>query len=112
MGERLALFPLGTVLYPGLLLPLQIFEDRFRIRSLDHSLPYLQGEVELLAEDTGEESAAAVAAGAVLAAFRAYLDALAARGVSQRVSPDLPDEPVLLSYVVAAAMVIDLAPAG
>ncbi|HEV2451041.1 MAG TPA: LON peptidase substrate-binding domain-containing protein [Streptosporangiaceae bacterium] len=173
MSERLALFPLGTVLYPGLLLPLYIFEDRyrqlvrdlmagpeprrfgiiairkgretgvdgvsalyeigctatlrrvseredgtfdlvvvggdrFRLGRLDHSRPYPQGEVELLAEDTGEESAAALAAGAVLAAFRAYLDALAARGVSQRIAPDLPDEPVLLSYVVAAAMVIDL----
>lgn len=30
MSERLPLFPLGTVLLPGLLLPLQIFEDRYR----------------------------------------------------------------------------------
>ena len=30
MTETLALFPLGTVLYPGLLLPLHIFEDRYR----------------------------------------------------------------------------------
>jgi uncharacterized protein len=28
--ERIALFPLGTVLYPGLVLPLHIFEDRYR----------------------------------------------------------------------------------
>lgn len=173
MNERLALFPLGAVLYPGLLLPLHIFEDRyrrlvrellagpeprrfgiiaikkgretgvdgvsslyeigctatlrrvvenedgtfdlvvvggdrFRLSRLDDSRPYLRGEVDVLPEDTGDESAAALAAGAVLSAFRAYLDALAARGVSQRVAPDLPDEPVLLSYVVAAAMVIDL----
>src|SRR5712671_54089 len=30
MSETLPLFPLGTVLYPGLLLPLHIFEDRYR----------------------------------------------------------------------------------
>ena len=27
---RIPLFPLGTVLYPGLMLPLHIFEDRYR----------------------------------------------------------------------------------
>lgn len=30
MGERLPLFPLGTVLYPGMTLPLHIFEPRYR----------------------------------------------------------------------------------
>src|ERR1700735_5866171 len=30
MSETLPLFPLGTVLYPGLLLPRHIFEDRSR----------------------------------------------------------------------------------
>ena len=30
MSETLPLFPLGTVLYPGLVLPLHIFEDRYR----------------------------------------------------------------------------------
>jgi hypothetical protein len=30
MSEMLPLFPLGTVLYPGLLLPLHIFEERYR----------------------------------------------------------------------------------
>lgn len=36
MSPRLPLFPLGTVLFPGLVLPLRIFEDRYRhlIRSL------------------------------------------------------------------------------
>jgi len=29
-GERIALFPLASVLYPGLLLPLHIFEERYR----------------------------------------------------------------------------------
>jgi hypothetical protein len=30
MSETLPLFPLGTVLFPGLLLPLHIFEERYR----------------------------------------------------------------------------------
>src|SRR5215469_9852400 len=118
--EMLPLFPLGTVLYPGLVLPLNIFEeryrqlvrdlldqpeprrfgviairegretgidgvsalydvgclatvrdvtelpdgryelvtigtDRFKLRGLDDSKPYLRGEVELLDEQVGDE---------------------------------------------------------
>jgi uncharacterized protein len=173
MSETLPLFPLGTVLYPGLLLPLHIFEDRyrqlvrdlldesgprhfgviairrgretgvdgisalheigciatlrqvterddggfdlvtvgtqrFRLLELDDSRPYLQGEVDLLADDAGDESAAAVAAEAVRRGFRGYLDALSQRGVTQVAVPDLPAEPVLLSYLVAASMIIEL----
>ncbi len=167
------LFPLGTVLYPGLLLPLHIFEERyrqlvrdllegqeprdfgviairkgretgvdgisalyqigcttrlrrvmrhddgrfelvtvgvqrFRLLGLDHSRPYLQGEIELLAEETGDEAAAALAVQAVQRTFREYLDALATRGSATINVPDLPDEPVLLSYLVAASMIVDL----
>ena len=123
MSETLPLFPLGTVLYPGLVLPLNIFEERyrqlvrdlldgpeprrfgviairkgretgvdgisalhdigctatlrqvteqddgrfhlvtvgtqrFRLASLDDTQPYLQGEVELLDEEVGDEAAA------------------------------------------------------
>jgi uncharacterized protein len=173
MSETLPLFPLGTVLYPGLLLPLHIFEERyrqlvrdlldgpepryfgviairegretgvdgvsalyeigctamlrrvarhedgrfdlvtigaqrFRLAELDHSRPYLRGEVDFLAEDTGDEAAAALAAQAVRRGFRTYLDALATRGATQVSVPDLPDEPVLLSYLVAASVIADL----
>ncbi len=40
--------------------------------------------------------------------FRSYLNALADRGGGIISVADLPDEPVLLSYVVGAAMIIDL----
>jgi Lon protease-like protein len=30
VGEPLPLFPLGTVLFPGMLLPLHVFEERYR----------------------------------------------------------------------------------
>jgi uncharacterized protein len=173
MTQTLPLFPLGTVLYPGLLLPLHIFEDRyrqlvhdllegpeprqfgviairkgretgidgvsalyqvgctatlrrvarhedgrfdlvtvgtqrFRLASLDDSQPYLTGEVELLAEETGEESAAALAAQAVCAAFRTYLEMLATREAVRVSMPELPDEPLTLSYLVASSMILDL----
>lgn len=172
MSQTLPLFPLGTVLYPGLLLPLHVFEERyrqlvrdllagpeprrfgviairegretgadgvvslhevgctaelrrvtelddggfdlvtigrqrFRLARLDRSRPYLRGEADLLAEKTGDQAAANSAARAVQQAFRGYLDALAQRGATVRV-PDLPDEPLLLSYLVAASVVAAL----
>src|SRR6516162_4716125 len=159
MSETLPLFPLGTVLFPGLLLPLHIFEDRyrqlvrdlmdapeprqfgviairqgretgvdgiqalheigcaatlrqvnaledgrydvvtvgaqrFRLTGLDDSKPYLQGQVELLTEETGGPAAAATAGPAVWDLFRAYLSALAARGVTQVSTLKRPDAPV------------------
>jgi Lon protease-like protein len=173
MSETLPLFPLGTVLYPGLLLPLNIFEERyrqlvrdlldgpeprrfgviairkgretgvdgvsalhevgctatlrevaeqddgrfhlvtvgtqrFRLASLDDTRPYLQGEVELLDEEVGDEAAAGLAAQAVRRGFRGYVEALASRESVEVIVPELPDEPLLLSYLVAASMILDL----
>jgi Lon protease-like protein len=173
MSEMLPLFPLGAVLYPGMLMPLHIFEERyrqlvrdlldgpeprrfgviairkgretgidgvyslyeigctatlrrverrddgrfdiitvgtqrFRLRRLDETRPYLQGEVELLAEEVVDPVAAEPAVRAIQAAFRAYLDALTEWGGAKVRIEDLPDEPTLLSFIVAAAMVIDL----
>jgi uncharacterized protein len=172
MSEVLPLFPLGAVLYPGMLLPLHIFEERyrqlvrdlldrpeprrfgviairkgretgvegvqslyeigctatlrrveqhedgrfdlvtvgtqrFRLLALDQTLPYLQGEMEMLADEVVDQAAAAPVVRAVQVAFRGYLDALTERGATVRVE-DLPAEPVLLSFLVAAAVVIDL----
>ena len=153
MSETLPLFPLGTVLYPGLLLPLHIFEERyrqlvrdlldgpeprrfgviairkgretgvdgisalheigctatlrrvaehddgrfdlvtvgtqrFRLTSLDDSRPYLQGEVELLAEDTvGDEAAAGLAARGVCSAASAATSRRSPAGKAARGQP-------------------------
>jgi uncharacterized protein len=173
MSERLPLFPLGVVLYPGMLLPLHVFEDRyrrlvrdlldgpeprrfgviairkgretgvegvqslyeigctatlrrveehqdgrfdlvtvgtqrFRLLTLDQTLPYLQGEIELLPDEAVDGAAAAPVVRAVQVAFRGYLDALTEWGGATVRVGDLPDEPVLMSFVAAAAMVIDL----
>lgn len=167
MTERIPLFPLGTVLFPGLLLPLHVFErryrdlvrdlltaphdqrrfgvvairegrevgadgiralypvgcvarlrrvdpyddgrfdivstgaQRFRLLSVDTALPYLRAEVELLDEAPGE--AADAAAAGVRALFDVYR-----RAVGAQSAEDLPTEPDVLSYLVAATMVLDL----
>ena len=176
MSDMLPLFPLSTVLFPGMRLPLHVFEERyrtlvaellagpeprqfgviairsgrevgaagvaalhevgcvavlrqvaahadgrydlqtvgterFRLASIDRSGPYLRGEVELLPDGVAEPGAAAAAAAVVRqvqAGFRAYLNALADQGGGVISVADLPDEPVLLSYVIGAAMIIDL----
>ncbi len=173
MTEMLPLFPLGTVLYPGLVLPLNIFEeryrqlirdlqespqprrfgviairegretgvtgvsslyeigclamlreveelddgryeivtvgtDRFRLCSLDDSKLYLRGEVELLDEPVGDEIETPIVTAAVQRGFRGYLDMLASRGSATISVPELPDEPILLSYLVAASVIIEL----
>ena len=173
MSEMLPLFPLGAVLYPGMLLPLHIFEERyrqlvrdlldrpeprrfgviairkgretgidgvhslyeigctatlrrvgrredgrfdlvtvgtqrFRLIRLDETRPYYQGEIEPLTEDVVDPVAGAPVVRAAQAAFRAYLDALIEWGGATVAVEDLPEEPALLSFIVAAAMVIDL----
>ncbi len=173
MGTMLPLFPLGAVLYPGMLLPLHIFEERyrqlvrdlldgaeprrfgviairkgretgidgvhslyeigctatlrrveeredgrfnivsvgtrrFRLLTLDRTRPYLQGEVEMLADEPADPAEAGPAVRVIQAAFREYLDALTEWGGATVRLEDLPDEPELLSFIVAAAMIIDL----
>ena len=173
MSEKLPLFPLGTVLYPGMLMPLHIFEERyrqlvrdllagpdprrfgviairkgretgvdgvhslyeigctatlrrverypdgrfdivtvgtqrFRLLALDQRLAYLQGEIEPLTDDAVDADAAAPLVRMVQAAFHAYLDALTEGGGAVVKVDELPAEPTLLSFIVAAAMVIDL----
>jgi len=82
--------------------------QRFRLLALDRTRPYLRGEVDMLADEAVDQAGAAPLARAVQVAFRAYLDALTQWGGATVRVEDLPGEPVLLSFIVAAAMVIDL----
>jgi Lon protease-like protein len=174
MSVLLPLFPLSTVLFPGMRLPLHVFEERyqqlvtdlqaqpaphrfgviairkgrevgadgittlhevgcvatvrqitphadgrfdlatvgterFRLLRVDDELPYFRGEIEPLKDDeqAGDADALAFSVNRAQAGFRAYLNALADRGGVISVA-DLPDEAVLLSYVIGAAMIIDL----
>ncbi|MQY16765.1 hypothetical protein SRB5_69680 [Streptomyces sp. RB5] len=80
--------------------------QRFELLSVDASGPYLVGEVSLLEERDGV--GADVLAGAVLRAFRTYQKRLAAaRERSLTAGQELPSEPSVLSYLVAAATVVD-----
>ncbi|MFD6417961.1 LON peptidase substrate-binding domain-containing protein [Streptomyces sp. NPDC060194] len=79
---------------------------RVRLHALDASGPFLTAEVEELPEDDGD-GAGALAEG-VLRAFRAYQKRLA--GASERTlasASELPDDPSVVSYLVAAATVLD-----
>jgi Lon protease-like protein len=79
---------------------------RVRLLSVDASGPYLVAELEELEEDQGDE-AGALAEG-VLRAFRQYQKRLAgAREATLTTSADLPDEPSVVSYLVAAATMLD-----
>lgn len=173
MSTQLPLFPLGSVLYPGLVLPLHIFEERyrqlvadllaapeprqfgviairqgretgvdgvsslyetgctavlrqveklpdgryevvsvgaerFRLVELAEPAPYFSGAVELLPDPEGDPAAATAAVPAVHQLFRAYLQLLAEQGRAEITVPELPDEPLLLSYLIAAAVLVDL----
>ncbi|MFI1795931.1 LON peptidase substrate-binding domain-containing protein [Streptomyces sp. NPDC020379] len=80
--------------------------NRFRLLSVDASGPYLTGEVEYLEEEQGD-GAGALATG-VVRAFRAYQKRLAGAAESSLAGQvDLPGEPSVLSYLVAAAAMLD-----
>lgn len=79
---------------------------RARLLSVDASGPFLTAELEPVLEAPGEE-AGALAEG-VLRAFRQYQKRLAgARERSLAAGAELPDEPGVVSYLVAAAMMLD-----
>ncbi|MFG3245863.1 LON peptidase substrate-binding domain-containing protein [Streptomyces sp. NPDC048187] len=80
--------------------------NRVRLVSVDASGPFLTAELEPLPEEPGDE-AGALAEG-VLRSFRQYQKRLAgARERSLATGADLPDEPGVVSYLVAAAMMLD-----
>ncbi|MFF4752847.1 LON peptidase substrate-binding domain-containing protein [Streptomyces sp. NPDC002514] len=79
---------------------------RVRLLSVDATGPFLTAELELLPEEPGDGSGAL--AEGVLRAFRQYQKRLAgARERSLSPGSDLPDEPSVVSYLVAAAMMLD-----
>ncbi|MFJ8153141.1 LON peptidase substrate-binding domain-containing protein [Streptomyces sp. NPDC094468] len=81
--------------------------NRVRLLSVDTSGPFLTAELEELPEEQGDE-AGALAEG-VLRAFRQYQKRLAgARERSLSTGVELPDEPSVVSYLVAAAMMHDI----
>ncbi|MDH6627052.1 Lon protease-like protein [Streptomyces sp. LBL] len=80
---------------------------RVRLLTVDASGPFLTAELEELPEEPGDE-AGALAQG-VLRSFRQYQKRLAgARERSLSTGAELPDEPSVVSFLVAAAMMLDI----
>ncbi|MFF4826572.1 LON peptidase substrate-binding domain-containing protein [Streptomyces sp. NPDC001312] len=80
---------------------------RVRLLSVDASGPYLVAELQELTEEPGDE--AGTLAEGVLRSFRQYQKRLAgARERSLSTAAELPDEPSVVSYLVAAAMMLDI----
>lgn len=83
---------------------------RVRLRSVDASGPYLSALVEEIPEeDTDAEETTRGLAEAVMRAFRTYQQRLAgARETTLKEDPELPGEPSVVSYLVAAAAMLDV----
>ncbi len=173
MATTIPLFPLGAVLFPGLLLPLHIFEERyrllvdhlldipadeprlfgviairegqevgatqptlydigcaaelkaferhpdgrfdlvstgtrrFRLITIDGSGPYSRAEIEWIDEPEGVPTE--LLAREVTAAFLSYRSTLLATQGQQDDGEGLPEDHTVLSYLIGAAMVLDLA---
>lgn len=81
---------------------------RFRITGVDEqSTPYLTAEVEWLPEQTGQDEVADLLAPRVLAVFRRYLTLI--RADSEQIAEQLPDDPTVLSHLVAATAALTVA---
>ncbi|MEV4844790.1 LON peptidase substrate-binding domain-containing protein [Micromonospora matsumotoense] len=81
---------------------------RFRVAEVDReSAPYLTAAVEWLPEPTGPDEAAELLAARVIAVFRQYLGLI--RADPQELSEQLPEDPTVLSHLVAATAVLTVA---
>ena len=79
---------------------------RFRLGDVDDERPYLRGCVDYLPDELGEPGGLTAA---VVGAFSAYCEAVADATGKDVAEPALPeDDPALVSWVVAAAMRLDL----
>jgi hypothetical protein len=78
---------------------------RFRLLSVDATGEYLTGEVEELPEEAG--SGAGALAPEVTRIFRTYQKRLAGSRERTLTAQEFPDDPTVLSYLVAAAVIAD-----
>ncbi|MGI5148631.1 LON peptidase substrate-binding domain-containing protein [Plantactinospora sp. CA-294935] len=96
-----------TELPDGRLDVVTVGRRRFRIARVEEgSAPYLTAEVEWLPEPAGQEQLADLLAPRVLAVFRRYLTLV--RDDPEEISEQLPDDPTVLSHLVAATAALTL----
>jgi uncharacterized protein len=80
---------------------------RFRLLEVDStSRPFLVGRVQWLTEPAGDPERAAALVAPVQTAMLEYVERLVATGEAEVDLPDLPDEPLALSYLVGAALLL------
>jgi Lon protease-like protein len=97
-----------TELPDGRLNVVTVGRRRFRITNIDHeTTPYLTADVEWLPEPAGQEQDADLLAPRVLAVFRQYLALI--RNDPEESAEQLPDDPTVLSHLVAATAALTLA---
>ncbi|MEO3779896.1 LON peptidase substrate-binding domain-containing protein [Micromonospora sp. B11E3] len=78
---------------------------RFRVTGVDEeAAPYLTAEVEWLPEPGGPDETAGLLAARVISVFRQYLGLI--RPDPQEISEQLPEDPTVLSHLVAATAVL------
>ncbi|MGK5441949.1 LON peptidase substrate-binding domain-containing protein [Micromonospora sp. URMC 105] len=81
---------------------------RFRIAEVDDAAsPYLTAEVEWLPEPGGTDEIAELLAARVIAVFRQYLGLI--RPDPEEISEQLPEDPTVLSHLVAATAALTVA---
>lgn len=105
---RDAIYDVGTVASVREIEPLEdecfdivtVGTDRLRIRAIDHTEPYLQAYVDEVPEAAGDNADAL--------ALRVIEDFVAYRSMFADDDTELPDEPRVLSYLIAAAVVGDV----
>ena len=82
---------------------------RFRLLDVDASAQsFLVGRVQWLSEPVGDSERAARLVEPVQSAMLGYVERLVATGEAEVDLPELPDEPLALSYLVGAALLLPL----
>ena len=80
--------------------------QRFSLATLEDNRPYLSAQVELLPDEPGHDAQRLSVV--VRLAFTDYVAALGEAGGDRIEISDLPEDPQVLSYLVAATMVLDI----
>jgi Lon protease-like protein len=82
--------------------------SRFRVVGVSTRKPYLVGEVEYLQDADGGERVSTELTRQVVTAFRGYADTLRQLAGQDPAGVELPDDPELLSYLVAATLQVEV----
>lgn len=83
--------------------------SRFRVDAFSRSRPYLCGTIHYLQDGAASPDDAASLARTLTSQFRRYVEAMRPGGEAIDAEIELPEEPELLSYLVSAAVKVDVA---